>query len=85
VEVTESGGHQTVRLFFAAETSAEDRKALLGRLNDLGATYENADGRLFSVDVDPAAPVEAILDLLSVEEESGRLSWETGWTFKAED
>jgi hypothetical protein len=84
VEIIEVSGHQTLRLFFSAQTTPEERGRVLTRLNSLGATYENADDTLYSLDLEPNVTSEPILDLLAVEAEGGVLSWETGWTFKAE-
>jgi hypothetical protein len=57
LEIIEPGGRQTLRLFFAADAESEHRAALLSRLNELGATYENADGTLYAVDLEPDASV----------------------------
>ncbi len=85
VEVVGAEGHQTLRLFFTAQASPEERERILERLNELGPTCENADGRLYALDLDPSVAVEPVLDFLAVEAERGTLDWETGWTFKAED
>ena len=84
VEIVRPSGHQTVRLIFEPETHGSDRERVLSRLNELNAWYENADGRMYSVDIEPEASAEAVLDLLAREAEQRTLSWETGWTFKGE-
>jgi hypothetical protein len=83
VEVVEPGGHQTLRLFFE-DIPADERERVLEELNKLGATYENADQTLYSVDLGPDVAVGPVLDLLAREAEQAGLSWETGWTFRAE-
>jgi hypothetical protein len=44
--VERRSGHQTLRLIFKAETDRLQRDEILSKLNDLGATYENADSSL---------------------------------------
>jgi hypothetical protein len=83
VEIVKPGGHQTLRLFFEGAPS-EERERVLRRINELGATYENADDVLYSIDLEPDVAPAPILDLLALEAEQGTLSWETGWTFKAD-
>jgi hypothetical protein len=84
VEIVEPGGHQTLRLFFEDIPEVE-RESVLDQLNRLGATYENADRALYSLDLEPGIAIEPILDLLARQAEQTGLSWETGWTSKADD
>jgi hypothetical protein len=80
-ERVREGGHGTLRVHFPPETESAVRAAILDRLNDLGATYEeHADAALYALDVEPGVALEPLCDLLSSEEELGTLSWETGWS-----
>jgi len=78
VEVVREGGHRTLRVFFE-EIAPETRGSILAEINRLGATYENGDETLYSLDLEPDRPLEPLLDFLAVEEGAGRLAWETGW------
>lgn len=42
-------GHRTLRLIFKATTERPERDKILSKINDLGATYENADSTLYSL------------------------------------
>ena len=51
---------------------ASASKAFLLRLNALGCTYEGMYSKLFSVDVPPRVPLEAVSDFLQQEQ----VEWE---------
>lgn len=78
-EVVRSAGHVTVRIFFQEVETAE-RERLLEEINRIGATYENADGTLYALDLEPNVKLETLLDFLAVQEEAGNLAWESGWS-----
>ena len=77
-EVVLDGGHRTLRVFFE-DLAPDERKQILDEINRLGATYENNDGSLYALDLEPAEPLEPLLDFLAAQAEAGRLDWETGW------
>jgi hypothetical protein len=78
VDVVREGGHRTLRVFFE-EIGADSRESILAEINRLGATYENGDDTIYSLDLEPDRPLEPLLDFLASEEEAGHLAWETGW------
>ena len=77
-DVVLEGGHRTLRVFFD-ELAPDERTEILSEIHRLGATYENNDGSLYALDLEPERPLEPLLDFLAVQEEAGRLGWETGW------
>jgi hypothetical protein len=75
--VERRSGHQTLRLIFKAETDRLQRDEILSKLNDLGATYENADSSLYSLDIPRIEDYQPICDQLWRWEQSGALEYET--------
>jgi hypothetical protein len=57
---------------------------MLVELHKWKAFYENADGRLYAVDVEPEGDYQAVCDQLWAWQQEGKLFYETGMT-KAED
>ena len=79
-DVVQSGGHLTVRLYFEDAVEPTERGRILEEVNRRGATYENANDSMYGLDIEPHVSPEALLDYLAVEEEAGRLTWESGWS-----
>jgi hypothetical protein len=67
-------GHKTLRIFIKDEKSKE---RVLDGLNPLKAYYENCDGALYAVNVNPDADYQKIIDYLDQFVESGVLGLET--------
>jgi hypothetical protein len=80
LEVVRRGGHKTLRVFFAPEVVEPDRLAMLESLNRWRGFYENGDGRMYAVDVEPDGDYAAVCDQLWEWEQAGRLVYETGAT-----
>ena len=79
-EVVRSGGYRTVRVLFNVSVLDDDgRQEVLESLKALGATYENADGRLYSIDVGPGVDYDGIRALLDDHHDAGRLIFEEAW------
>jgi hypothetical protein len=78
-QVVHVGGHRTLRIMLEASCSAQDRVSVLARLNELGATYENANETLYAVDVEPGVDVGPIVAELDERERAGVLEWESTW------
>jgi endoglucanase Acf2 len=70
-------GHKTLRLIFTAATERLERDKILARINELGATYENANSTLYSLDIPPTENYQSLCDELWNLEESGSLEYET--------
>ena len=70
-------GHKTLRLIFMAATGRLERDKILVRINELGATYENANSTLYSLDIPPTENYQSLCDELWNLEESGSLEYET--------
>ena len=77
IEVVERRGHHTLRFFFADDVAAERQKAHLRRLEQLGVSFERADGRLIAIDVPPQASYDSVCDELAELEANGILEYET--------
>jgi hypothetical protein len=75
--VSQPGGHRTIRVMFTDEAPARQRGLLLESLNRFRAFYENADGTMFAVDVEPQGDYEAVLNQLDEWASAGLLEYET--------
>jgi len=64
VEVVERRGHQTVHLYFHPEASEDYRSEILNRLSEWKANYENGDGKLYAVDIQPGGDFTGICNYL---------------------
>lgn len=63
VEVVRRSGHRTmhVKILPAGKDKRDD---FLARFNDLGAHYENADGKMYALDVEPGIDIQPLLSYL---------------------
>jgi len=52
VSIEKRGGHRTIQIIVLDEGKGR-KDEILAKLNNLGATYENADGSLFALDFAP--------------------------------
>jgi len=77
IKVHEYGGHKTLRVIFTDESTLEERTKRLKELNKFKAYHENANGMLFSIDVEPDGDYGAVCDLLYEWENKEILSYET--------
>ncbi len=77
VELVKPGGHRTLHVFFYEGHRAEERDEVLGMLKKWDANYENADGRLYAVDVNPGGDFEGLCEYLDQLEDSDKLSYRT--------
>jgi hypothetical protein len=80
VEVVQRSGHKTLRVFFTEAVSESDRRTMLAELHQWKAFHENANGRLYAVDVEPDGDYQAVCDQLWAWQQEGRLFYETGMT-----
>lgn len=81
LEVVRRSGHKTLRIVFVNPDDEAVKARVLKAINAMGAHYENAIGRLYSIDVLPESDYRAICDFLGQEETVARtLSYETGIT-----
>jgi len=64
VEVVERHGHRTLHLYFYKETDEGYRSEVLGRLKDWKANFENGDGKLYAVDIQPDGDLEGLCGYL---------------------
>jgi len=70
-------GHKTLRLMFKTETAHAARGQILAKVNDLGATYENANSTLYSLDIPLSENYQRLCDHLWSWEQAGALHYET--------
>jgi len=60
IEVVERSGHRTMHILFYKETEETYRSEVLNRLKDWKANYENADGMLYAIDIQPGGDMEGL-------------------------
>jgi hypothetical protein len=77
VEVVRRGGHKTLRVLFSESVPVDERQRLLKGLNRFKAYYENADDRLYAVDVEPDGDYQAVSDQLATWVQEGIIEYET--------
>jgi hypothetical protein len=81
VEVVRRSGHKTLRVAFLNPEDEATKIRVLKTVNEMGAHYENANGRLYSIDVLPEADYQAVWDFLWQEATQAKtLSFENGIT-----
>jgi len=73
-EVVHRGGHRTIHIVFLNEGQAE-KEAVLGRLKEMGASYENASGTMYAIDLKPEVDFDVMADYLSQCEDRNLLSF----------
>ena len=56
IEVVRRSGHRTMRVHLL-EKGREKQQELLAKFSELGATYENADSRMYALDFEPGVDV----------------------------
>jgi len=71
-EVVHRSGHRTVHVMFLDE-GKDEKDNVLSRLNEFGASYENANGSLYAIDVKPDVDFDVIADYLEDCQEKGWL------------
>jgi hypothetical protein len=78
--VVRKGGHSTYRVFLQGGRSmdGEDFRSRWTPIQALRTTFENADGRLLSVDVPPGVDIVKVYDLLKQGEADGVWVFEEG-------
>ncbi len=64
VEVVRRSGHRTIHLFFYKDTEEKYRSDVLSRLKEWKANYENGDGKLYAVDIQPDGDLEGLFGYL---------------------
>jgi hypothetical protein len=79
-EVVSRSRHKTLRVLFDPKIPEAERVALLNFLHRWRAFHENADGRLYAVDVEPDGDYSAVCDQLWAWQQEGKLLYETGTT-----
>jgi hypothetical protein len=80
IEVVRRSGHKTLRVLFAPDVTEGQRSRMLKSLHKWRGFYENCDGHLYAVDVEPDGDYGAVCDQLWKWEQAGRLVYETGTT-----
>jgi hypothetical protein len=71
-EVFKRGGHRAIQIVFLDQSEETKREVLKG-INELGASYENADGVLYAIDLPPEASFDAVADYLQRKQDAGLL------------
>jgi Domain of unknown function (DUF4265) len=70
-------GHRTLRIMFKDAALRLQRDQILAKINDLGATYENANSTLYSLDIPKSENYQPLCDHLWNWEQAGVLDYET--------
>jgi hypothetical protein len=64
VEVVRRSGHRTLHVYFYDDADEAFRTSILGRFKDWKANYENANGRLYAIDVQPDGDMDGLCNYL---------------------
>ena len=62
-EIVRRGGHRSIHVVFFEE-GVPKKDEVLAAVNALGATYENANGRLYALDLKPHVNFDVVADYL---------------------
>lgn len=85
IAVVHGSGHRTLHIFFFKELNEQDKTRVSDRLKDWKASYENCDGNLYAVDVEPEGDFDGLCDYLDGLGRGGRLdSTTTVWSAKGD-
>ena len=76
VEVVRRSGHRTLHLFFYDTADEDFRTAVLNRFKDWKANYENADSKLYAIDVQPDGDLDGLCAYLD-QLDSSKLDYRT--------
>jgi Domain of unknown function (DUF4265) len=60
VEVVRRSGHRTLHIHFRDDADEAFRTAVLNRLKDWRANYENADSKFYAIDVHPEGDLDGL-------------------------
>ena len=77
INVVRRSGHRTAHLFFFKNCPAETKASILAGLKQWKASYENANGQLYGVDVDPAGDFDGLCNFLDRYERDGEFAYRT--------
>jgi len=77
LEVVQAGGHRTLHIFFFKQCPAEETARVLAELKKWKASYENADGQLYAVDVEPDGDFDGLCEYLDGFLSDDRLDYRT--------
>jgi len=78
LEVVRRSGNRTVHIFFLKAATDTDKAEILGKLKTWKANYENADGKLYAVDVAADGDFDGLCQYLHEVEDAGMLDYRTG-------
>ena len=74
IEVVRRSGHRTMHIYLL-EKGREKQQEFLAKFKELGATYENADSKMYALDFDPSVDVQPILAYLEQLKTKGLLDY----------
>ncbi len=74
VRVHKRSGHRTVHLYIL-DLGQQSKDKILQRCNQLGATYEGMDGRMYALDFAPDIEVAPTIDYLTSLQEQELADW----------
>ena len=77
IEIKKSNGHKTLRVHFNESVEIEKRREYLSQLHAFRAFYENANDKLFAIDIEPDGDYESVCNKLNEWENQGILEYET--------
>ncbi|MBZ5598962.1 MAG: DUF4265 domain-containing protein [Acidobacteriia bacterium] len=77
VDIVRRSGHRTIHIFFFKETTEVQKGEILGGLKSRKASYENANGRMYAVDIEPDGDFSGLCTYLGEFEIQGKLDYRT--------
>jgi uncharacterized protein DUF4265 len=76
-KVVRRSGHRTLHIVFFKEATDVEKQGMLSRLKDWKASYENAQDRLYAIDVEPDGDFDALCVFLAAPELQRILDYRT--------
>ena len=77
VKVVKPSGHKTLQVYFVDGVAEKKRNSILKKFHDWKATHESANGKLYSLDVEPEGDFQALVDFLHEMKAKGVLDFRT--------
>jgi uncharacterized protein DUF4265 len=77
IKVVRSGGHRTLHIYFQKPSDEEKRDSVLRELKKWKANYENADSKLYAIDVNPEGDFRGLVEYLEGMKAKGVLDFRT--------
>jgi hypothetical protein len=82
LEVVRRSGHRTLHLYFLKKSSRIEKDEVLKKLGSGKHRYENSDGKLYAVDVEPDRDFDGLCEYLDQWGKGDKVDFRKGWRLR---